>query len=147
MGRFLKGALLALVVSSISLMAGSSNDNSKKMHHVVIHIDRKDTWSQTLTVKNVENVIKALGKENTIIEVVAYGPGIKLMEKGTPNADTVRAMAHEKNIRFSVCENTIKAVAAKTGKTPKFIDGVTIVPSGIARITELEEQGYTYIKP
>ena len=150
MGRFLKVALLALMVSSVSLMAGSFGSSSwfgQQKHYIVVHVDRKDPLTQKLVLKNVANVVKHYGEDNVKIEVVAYGPGLQLLVKGTPNADLVRTMAQEDNIRFSACNNTIQAIIAKTGEAPDLIDGVIVVPSGVARITQLEEDGYTYVRP
>ena len=151
MGRLLKVALLALMVSSISLMAGSFGSSSSwwghRKHYIVVHVDRNDPLTQKLVLKNVANVVKHYGEDNVKIEVVAYGPGLQLLVKGTPNADLVRTMAQEDNIRFSACNNTIQAIIAKTGEAPDLIDGVIVVPSGVARITQLEEDGYTYVRP
>ena len=150
MGRFFKVALLALMVSSVSLMAGSFGSSSwfgQQKHYIVVHVDRKDPLTQKLVLKNVANVVKHYGEDNVKIEVVAYGPGLQLLVKGTPNADLVRTMAQEDNIRFSACNNTIQAIIAKTGEAPDLIDGVIVVPSGVARITQLEEDGYTYVRP
>ena len=151
MGRLFKVALLALMVSSVSLMAGSFGGSSSwfghRKHYIVVHVDRNDALTQKLVLKNVANVVKHYGKDKVKIEVVAYGPGLQLLVKGTPNADLVRTMAQEDNIRFSACNNTINAIIAKTGEAPDLIDGVIVVPSGVARITELEEDGYTYVRP
>jgi len=151
MGRLLKVALLALMVSSVSLMAGSFGSSSswfgQPKHYIVVHVDRNDPLTQKLVLKNVANVVKHYGEDNVKIEVVAYGPGLQLLVKGTPNADLVRTMAQEDNIRFSACNNTIQAIIAKTGEAPDLIDGVIVVPSGVARITQLEEDGYTYVRP
>ena len=37
--------------------------------------------------------------------------------------------------------------AKKTGKEPKLAEGVGVVPGGVIRIMELQEQGYSYIRP
>ena len=47
------------------------------------------------------------------------------------------------DISFSACGNTMKGVAKKTGKEPVLSEGVKVVPAGVARIMELEEQGWT----
>ena len=151
MVRLFKVALLALMVSSVSLMAGSFGSSGSwfgsQKHYIVVHVDRNDALTQKLVLKNVANVVKHYGKDHVKIEVVAYGPGLQLLVKGTPNADLVRTMTQEDNIRFSACNNTIQAIIAKTGEAPDLIDGVIVVPSGVARITELEEDGYTYVRP
>jgi hypothetical protein len=38
-------------------------------------------------------------------------------------------------------------VAKKSGKMPTLIEGVQVVPAGVLRIMQLQEQGYAYIRP
>ena len=40
--------------------------------------------------------------------------------------------------------NTIKR---KKGRLPQLVDDVEVVPAGVQRIMELQEQGYAYIRP
>lgn len=39
------------------------------------------------------------------------------------------------------------AIARKPGHLPVLLKGVQVVPAGVGRIMELEEQGYTYVRP
>ncbi|CAC9587681.1 hypothetical protein [uncultured Gammaproteobacteria bacterium] len=41
----------------------------------------------------------------------------------------------------------MNGIKKKKGHFPKLTDGVTITPSGVARIGELQQQGYSYIRP
>ncbi len=59
-------------------------------------------------------------------------------------ATLTRAM---QDITFSACGNTMKKVASKTGNMPKLLEGVGQVTAGVARIMELQQQGYAYIRP
>ena len=159
MRSFFRVMFLTLVIGSVSLVAGGFGGSfggkhfgfnywsDQPEHYIVVHVDRNDPLTQKLALNNVANVVKYYGKDNVKIEVVAYGPGLQLLVKGTPNADRVLTLAQEENIRFSACNNTIQAIKRKTGEEPDLIDGVIVVPSGVVRITELEEDGYTYIRP
>lgn len=51
------------------------------------------------------------------------------------------------DITFSACGNTWAKVEEKSGKEVKLIEGVRIVPVGVLRIMELQEQEYAYIRP
>jgi len=51
------------------------------------------------------------------------------------------------DITFSACGNTRAKVEEKSGKEVKLIEGVRIVPVGVLRIMELQEQEYAYIRP
>jgi intracellular sulfur oxidation DsrE/DsrF family protein len=40
-----------------------------------------------------------------------------------------------------------KQRVAKHGKMPELTIGVKVVPAGVTRIMELQEQGYAYVRP
>ena len=53
-------------------------------------------------------------------------------------------------ITFSACQNTRAAIAASMGQKPEQVPQIkeaTSTPSGIVRLTELQEQGWAYIRP
>jgi len=41
----------------------------------------------------------------------------------------------------------MEMIASKTGNMPKLLEGVGQVTAGVARIMELQQQGYAYIRP
>ncbi len=61
-------------------------------------------------------------------------------------AQRVESLAMQ-DITFSACGNTMKKIASKTGNIPKLVEGVGQVTAGVARIMELQQQGYAYIRP
>jgi intracellular sulfur oxidation DsrE/DsrF family protein len=137
----LKGLFLLLfsLLLSVSAQAAPS-------HKLVIQVNTADPETQALALNNAVNVQKDLGVDNVAIEVVAYGPGLSLLTKQSTQAERVESLAMQ-DITFSACGNTMKKIAEKTGKEPQLIDGVTVVPAGVIRIMELQEQGYAYIRP
>ena len=80
------------------------------------------------------------------IEIVAFGPGLGLLTKKSGQADRVEGLAMS-DITFSACGNTMAAVQKKSGAMPTLLEGVNQVPAGVARIMELQEQGYAYVRP
>ena len=48
---------------------------------------------------------------------------------------------------FSACAATMAGIKKRTGKEPVLLEGVSKVhPGAIVRITELQEQGCTYVR-
>ncbi len=135
--------LLALLMSlAIALPAFAEG----KPHKVVIQVSTADAETQTMALNNAVNLQKELGMDNVDIEIVAYGPGLSLLTKQSEQSSRVESLAMQ-DISFSACGNTMKGVAKKTGKEPVLSEGVKVVPAGVARIMELEEQGWTYVRP
>ncbi|MDH3638934.1 MAG: hypothetical protein OES09_10810, partial [Gammaproteobacteria bacterium] len=76
--------------------------------------------------------------DNVKVEVVAQGPGLKLLTTESPHADRVTSLAMH-DVKFSACGNTMAAVARKTGNEPELLEGVNKVEAGIIRVMELQE--------
>ena len=50
-------------------------------------------------------------------------------------------------ISFVACGNTEAIMEKQVGHPLSFIPGTRVVPSGIVQIVELEEDGWSYIRP
>ena len=117
-----------------------------KKHKLVIQVSTADAQTQTIALNNAVNVQKDLGMDNVAIEIVAYGPGLSILTKQSKLNKRVESLALQ-DITFSACGNTMAKMEKKTGKKPQLSEGVKIVPAGVIRIMELQEQGYTYVRP
>lgn len=149
--RYVKLVMLAIafVISLHSLADAedhsTADDNSK--YNIVIQVSSADKKLQQMALNNVINVKKHFGTDNVDIKVVAYGPGLSLLTKNSPAALRVKSMAMSDGISFNACGNTMRKMKQKTGKMPVLTEGVKIVPSGVARIVELDRKGYSYVRP
>ncbi len=141
MRQLLSIALLALLVLSGAAHAG------EKIHKVVIQVSTDDLRTQKIALNNAVNLQKALGSGNVRVEIVAYGPGLSLLTRKSPQANRVKNLAMYDEFTFSACNNTMKKIAKKKGHMPKLVEGVRVVPAGVLRIVELQEQGYAYVRP
>ncbi len=135
--------LASALFLSLFLFSGFAYADKQK---VVIQVSTADPLVQKIALNNAVNVQKALGMDNVDVEVVAYGPGLSILTKKSKQAKRVESLAMQ-DIRFSACANTMAKVARKTGHKVKLLDGVKVVPAGVLRIMELQQQGYSYIRP
>ncbi len=113
---------------------------------VVIQVSSDDPRTQTIVMNNAVNVQKALGMDNVEVEIVAYGPGLSMLTANGKQAQRVSSLAMQ-DISFSACGNTMAKIEKKKGKKPQLAEGVKVVPAGVIRIMELQQQGYAYIRP
>ena len=141
--------IMAILLASIIATGCASTGNSVKddTHKVVIQVSSKDPLTQKIALNNAANVLKAYGPGEVIVEIVAYGPGLSLLTKKNKNSKRIKNMAFNEDLTFSACNNTMKKIKKKKGHMPKLTKGVKIVPAGVQRIMELQEQGYSYIRP
>ena len=137
--------LIALPLMLLALGAGATRATDAP-HKVVIQISTEDLLSQTIAVNNAVNIQKHYGMDQVAIEVVAFGPGLTAMYKASPLAERISSLAQQ-SITFSACGNTIAKVEKESGKKVELTAGVGVVPAGVVRIMELQEQGYSYLRP
>jgi uncharacterized protein len=151
MRRILLAAGLALF-SSLAL-AQTSTSNHGKGHRLLIQVDQNDPAVMNLALNNATNVIDYYrGKgEDVNIDVVTYGPGLHMLRADTsPVQDRIKQLkdyAFPSKIQFSACNNTKEGMEKREGHPIAVLTDAVIVPSGVVRLMELQEQGWSYIRP
>lgn len=120
-------------------------------HRLAIHVDENDPAKMNIALNNAKNVTDyytSMG-ETVEIEIVAYGPGLHMYRADTsPVKNRIAAMSLEnEHLTFSACGNTLAGMTKKEGKAPTLISEARIVPSGVVRLMELQEQGWSYVRP
>lgn len=113
---------------------------------VVLQISDGGPDKQELVLNVANNLIKYYGPDRVKIEVVAFGPGMRLLFADNANRDRVQAL-EASGVRFSACENTIANMAKQLGHPPEINKLAVIVPAGIVRIMDLTADHYTLVRP
>ncbi|WP_029408699.1 hypothetical protein [Thiomicrorhabdus sp. Milos-T2] len=115
-------------------------------HKIVLQISDNNPFKQTLVLNVAGNLQRYYGADNVDIEVVAFGPGLRLLFDGNVNTPRIKILM-DSGVRFSACENTIKNMAKKLGHRPELQEGVTNVAAGAGRILQLNAAGWQVLKP
>ena len=146
--RYLKLSIILLPLLGLLPFTGHAahSDENPDMHKIVIQVSSDDERTQTIAMNNAVNLQKELGMDNVAIEIVAYGPGLSMLIGGAKQSQRVSSLAQQE-ITFSACGNTMKKVEQKEGKPVVLAEGVKVVSAGVLRIMELQEQGYSYVRP
>ena len=122
----------------------------KKLHQLVLQVNTNDPATMNLALNNATNVAqyyKDLG-EKVAIEVVTFGPGLHMLRDDTsPVKARIKAIsASTPAISFKACGNTQANMHKVENKEIPLIPEATVVKSGVVRVMELQEQGWTYVK-
>jgi len=59
----------------------------------------------------------------------------------------LKDLAFPGKIQFSACNNTKEGMEKKEGHPINVLSESTIVPSGVVRLMELQEKGWSYVRP
>ncbi len=146
-----RGVLAAVL---LVLAAGSGFAAEKAaQHRIVIQVSQNDPERMDLALNNMTNAIKYYtGKgECVAVEIVAYGPGLNMLrEDKSPVKDRIKSLKASNigaDVSFSACHNTQMAMEKREGHPIPIIPEATVVPAGVVRLTQLQEQGWSYIRP
>ena len=137
---------------SLVFVAGQAEAERYGKQKVVYHINYPggpDDKKYIGAMRNIQNHINAVGADNMDIKVVMHGNGVGLLQTAKTN-DKVSGRVVElkgQNVAFHICANTLR------GRNISLDDDLfdayeeDVVPSGVAELSHLQAQGYTYIKP
>jgi intracellular sulfur oxidation DsrE/DsrF family protein len=134
--------------SALARMASSTADQE---HRLILQVNTNDPAAMNLALNNAMNVTqhyKELG-EKVEIEVITFGPGLHMLRDDTsPVKARIETMAlSTPEISFKACGNTQENMHKAENKDIPIVPQAQVVKSGVVRILELEEQGWTYVKP
>jgi intracellular sulfur oxidation DsrE/DsrF family protein len=128
-----------------------SKISAKQAHRIVVQITQNDPGVMNMALNNAENLTNYYTQkgEKVDIEFVAYGPGLHMVRSDTsPVKDRLASLAGKmKNVVFSGCGNTMGAQSRQENKDITLVPEARVVQTGIARILELQEQGWAYVRP
>jgi hypothetical protein len=133
--------LLSLLLALAPALA-LAGDKPKVVYHVA------DEDKVGFALNNIQNHLAGVGGgENIEIVLVSHGPAVKQFND-IEAVDRVRntiAQLQEQGVTFEACANTLEAL----GLAPdELLPGFKIAEKGgVTRITELQGQGYSYIRP
>lgn len=113
---------------------------------IVLQISDPNPFKQTLVLNVANNLIKHYGTDKVDIEIVAFGPGLRLLFKENANVGRIDGLTNN-GVQFSACENTITGMTKQLGHAPEINPSATHVSAGVVRIIDLVDEGYQLIKP
>ena len=139
--------LLLLIAVSASYQAQTAEENKPfAEERIVLQISDPDPSKQTQVLNVASNLIKAYGQDKVDVEIVAFGPGLRLMFKDNVNSNRIQGLTSS-GVKFSACKNTIAGMTKKLGHAPELNSNAVPVSAGVVRIIDLQNNGFKLIKP
>ncbi|HHO59372.1 MAG TPA: hypothetical protein ENJ64_03950 [Thiotrichales bacterium] len=112
----------------------------------MLQISDPNPFKQTLVLNVASNLIKHYGQDKVDVEIVAFGPGLRLLFEENINSNRISSLAGS-GVKFAACKNTIAGMTKKLGHPPELHKSAVPVSAGVVRIIDLENQGFKLIKP
>jgi uncharacterized protein len=146
MKKLLSIFLFLMAVGSGYQVQAAEDDKPFAEERIVLQISDPDPFKQTLVLNVASNLLKAYGQDKVDVEIVAFGPGLRLMFKDNVNSGRIQTLTGS-GVKFSACKNTIAGMAKILGHEPELNSNAVPVSAGVVRIIELQNQGFKLIKP
>ena len=147
LGRSAAGVVVAAGVPRAARAAASGP------HRIAVHVGGADPVMMSVALNNITAAAEFYAAENqtVAIELVANGPGYGMLRADTsPVRQHITALhARFPFVVFAACQRSREGLAKAEGKTVQQIPEVpeaVDVPAGIVRLSELQEQGWSYIR-
>jgi uncharacterized protein len=142
---FVAVALLSLPLAAAN--ASHLTENPKK-HRIVYQLDDAGVDKAKFVLGNLQNHINGVGHDHLeAVELVVFGPALKtfVTKQMDPGIRQALERLQTQGLVFGACGNTMKNFNVTLEELP---EGAKPLPQGgVVRLMELQEQGYTYIRP
>lgn len=122
-----------------------------KPHRLILQVDTNEPAMMNLTLNNATNVAQYYKDrgEKVSIEVVTFGPGLHMLRADTSpvkaRLETIALSMPE--ITFKACGNTQENMHKAENKDIPLVAQAQVVKSGVVRVMQLQEHGWTYVRP
>jgi intracellular sulfur oxidation DsrE/DsrF family protein len=162
--RDLTGGVIMAVLALGLAHAGAPNPAraDDAVARAVYHADFADPRRFSAMLTNINNMVTTYESDlaDYDVRIVFVSHGIRFVTEdplaGTPFAEDaalrerreellgrLAALRDVHGVKLEVCEITRREIGLPEDK---LIEGVTLVPSGVVRIAELQRQGFAYLK-
>ncbi len=141
-------ALLWVAALGLCSSAGAEVVNNKPfaVAKVALQLSDGSPAAQTLVLNVANTLIKHYGVDKVDVEIVAFGPGLRLLFKQNANKNRISSLVGD-GVRFSACAATVHGMTKKLGHPPMLNPDAKVVSGGVVRLIELRKAGYTIIRP
>lgn len=140
-----------IVMMALALVAVSLPATGQEAHRLVLQISDNNPQKMNTVLNVAANVARHYSElgEDVDIKIVAFNAGLHMLRPDTsPIKDRMTSFAQSMvNVEFQACNNTRTAMAKKSGKEVPLFEFAEVVPAGVVSIMELDEQGYTVVRP
>jgi len=127
----------------------SAASSASEISRVLVHLSSNNLQNSRNTLSQIDSMMQSYTEEQRLIEVqvVANGTGIELMMQDSPVSDLINGLMHRyDNIQFAACNNTLEDLRNETNRDQGLLPGVNVIDSGVVKVIQLQQQGWSYIR-
>lgn len=139
------------IAAAPTASAKAGKKGGEPAHRLILQVNSNDAAAMNLALNNAANVDQYYSDKGELaeIEIVTFGPGLHMLRDDTsPVKDRIKSMAESRpSVTFKACGNTQAGMAKAENRKIALLPQASVVKSGVVRVMELQEQGWSYVKP
>ncbi|WP_198960990.1 hypothetical protein [Bradyrhizobium sp. UFLA03-84] len=120
-------------------------------HRLALQISDDDPVKMRAVLDVAANVSRHYSGQGEDVEivVVAFNGGLDMLldDRSPVKERLVNFLKSMPNVSFIACGNTLETLAAKEGRRPPLIDGISVTQVGVAMLLDLAEKNWTIVRP
>ena len=136
--------LTTLLLAAAAVLAPVTSHAQSGKHRVVLQVSDNDPGKWNLALNVAENLQEAYGKDNTEVEIVAYGPGLNMFKAESKVAARLNK-AQDASVTLYACENTMQKM--KVTKADLHPGSLVAPGGGVVHIFKRQKEGWDSIRP
>ncbi|OBS09420.1 DsrE family protein [Acidihalobacter prosperus] len=143
--RLLQGVLLLFVVggSVSATVAAAATQTEPVTVHMLVMVDRSSPEDWMVAMNLLRHTIRYQGIDHSELELMAIGPGMKLLLKGTPYAQDIQSLA-QYGVQFVLCRRNLAAAHIPVARAAA---GVGIVGDSVVELQRRQSEGWVIAWP
>lgn len=143
------GLAVAIVMVALVQADAAHLKQQARKHKIVYQLDDAGLDKAKFVLGNMRNHVAGVGGWQNVeaLELVVFGPALKGFAKDgiDPGLKQSLEQLQMQGLTFGACGNTMKNYSITADQLP---EKSQILPQGgVVRLMELQEAGYTYIRP
>ncbi|GJE59055.1 DsrE family protein [Methylobacterium trifolii] len=143
-----------LLLAAFGLSGQARAAQEAVRHRIALQISVNDPALMNLALTNIANIAAHYAErgEAVAVDLTAFGPGYAMVRADTsPVKARITALTQRYPfVTISACQNARRAIADGEGKAAADIPQIAQardVPAGVVHLSELQEQGWSYLRP
>ena len=146
-----RSALCAALAAGLLIATCQASAQAADPHRLALQISDEDPVKMRAVLDVAANVSRHYSGQGEDVEivVVAFNGGLDMLldDRSPVKERLLNFLKSMPNVSFIACGNTLETLAAKEGRRPPLIEGISITQVGVAALMDLAEKNWTIVRP
>jgi len=150
-GASRRAVLCAAIAAGLLIATFQASAQAADPHRLALQISDDDPVKMRAVLDVAANVSRHYSGQGDDVEivVVAFNGGLDMLldDRSPVKERLLNFLKSMPNVSFIACGNTLETLAAKEGRRPLLIDGISVTQVGVAALMDLAEKNWTIVRP